>query len=118
MSTSLNIDPASRDLTQDDDDQIVFTDDPSPELLCAIAIRLNSFHGDPDQGSLIPGFTEDGIPPTDAAAEVEAAAETALVRLEQSGLITVRDVTYSPTERTLDIEVDELGEPFTLVASE
>lgn len=99
MSVALYIDPVSRDIVIGNEAE--FTEDPSPELLLAIGVRLGSLYQDPGQGSTIPSIVSDGVPPVDAKTAIENGAHTALARLEASGLVTVDDVVYSDGELTI-----------------
>lgn len=99
---SLVFDPVTRDLVLDGD-SAQLTDNPTTEILLALGVEQNSFHGDPDQGSRIPSLVT-GPPPVDARREVEQAAHEGLERLETQGLITVTDVVFDSQTLTVDVE--------------
>ena len=113
MSFSLAIDPETNDVKFDQDGQVVITEDPTSELLLAISVPLGSYHGDPEQGSRIPDLIS-GPPIPNPEPEIEAAAEDALRRLEETGLVSVQAVDYSPPTGVLSIDSEQLAQPFTM----
>jgi hypothetical protein len=101
------INPETHDIEFAADGSVRLTSSPSTELLLAIGIETNTFHGDPDQGSRIPALIQ-GPPPVDARRAVESAAREALQRLVTQGRIAVTRVEYSESAGELLIETDEL----------
>ena len=101
---SIYIDPETRDIVLAEDGP-QRSAAPVAELLLAIGIVKDSFHGDPDQGSRIPLLVT-GEPPVDARNAVESAGREALERLVAQGAITVANVAYSPATRELLLETD------------
>jgi hypothetical protein len=101
------LNPETRDIEFAADGSVALTDEPTTEILLAIGVELNSYHGDPDQGSRIPALLH-GAPPVDAKRAVETAAREALQRLVTQGRIAITSVAYSVADRELVVEVDGL----------
>ena len=101
------INPETHDIELDADGSVTLTDSPSTELLLALGIETNTFHGDPDQGSRIPALLQ-GSPPVDARRAVETAAREALQRLVAQGRIVLTSIEYSVADRELLVQADEL----------
>ncbi len=102
VMAGLVFDPITRDLVLDGD-SAKLTEEPTTEILLAIGIEADSFHGDPDQGSRLPALIS-GPPVVDAARDVEFAAQEALARLEAQGTIKVTRVAFDGQQ--LDIDTD------------
>lgn len=102
----LHLDPATRDLVLDGD-QAAVIDDPRTELVLALGVELDTFHGDPDQGSRIPSLIK-GLPPVDARRAVESAATEAVARLESQGLVELREALYDPADNVVTVDTDSL----------
>jgi hypothetical protein len=114
VSLSLAIDPETRDILFDEDNQVVYDQSPAPELILAISVPVGSFHGDPDQGSRVPGMVSGGEAVFQPESAVERAARDALARLEEQDLVRVMRVTYDPAERDLTIDSEDLVTPLHL----
>ena len=99
---SIYIDPATQDIVLTEDGPMRSAA-PIAEILLAVGVVKDSFHGDPDQGSRIPLLVT-GEPPVDPRNAVESAGREALERLAAQGAITVVNVAYSPADRELLLE--------------